>query len=108
MILHYLSEQIQSPKLGAVVAVGTPSAAAASSFFGTPSPGFLFISAVVGLVLSIVLVIVHIRKEMRESKQWKVTAQINAVALENEQLENKILKVKCNVMEEIDRNISND
>ena len=105
MITHYLSEQIQNPKVAATVAVATPSAAGVSSVFGIIPFNVTFISICVGIVLSTVLIIVHIRKEMRESREWKMKAEINAISLENEKLENAILKSKCNIMEEIDRAI---
>jgi hypothetical protein len=103
VISHYLSEQIQNPKVAATVAVATPSAAGVSSALGIIPPHVTFFSVCIGIVLSTVLIIVHIRKEMRESREWKIKAEINAMSLENEKLENAILKSKCNIMEEIDR-----
>lgn len=100
MIRGYIIEQLQNPKVGAAVAAITIGNGVSASILDIIPDNIVKLSTLVGILVGIVVIFCHIYDQVRK-------ARIDKLEYEKITLENKILRSKCTVMEEIDRNISN-
>ena len=81
MIQTYIAEQLQNPKVGAVVAAAATSSGIASSVLNFIPDNIIKLSTLMGTILAFVLIIVHVAKEARDRKEYRLRVQ--KVELEN-------------------------
>lgn len=87
-MIRMIAEQLQSQKTGAIVAAGTTSTGAASLLGWIPEE-ITKLSALVGVVLAIVMIIIHVTKEARERQESRLRVQ-------QMELENNLLRKQVN------------
>lgn len=98
MIKNYIIEQMQNPKVGALVAVTTAGNGVMTSILDIIPDNIMKLSTLVGVLVGFVVMWCHIADQARKRKMARLEHE--QVRLDNEQkaLENEILRRKLKAL----------
>lgn len=94
MLKNYVVDQLQSPKVGAVVAVATAGNGVMASILDIIPDNIMKLSTLVGIIVAFVVIFCNIAAEARSRRLARLEQENARLEAEQKKLENQILRRK--------------